>query len=76
MKILIVYGKGETKEEAISLAKLRYIEPVKNKYGIHTISETVFGRQKGKEEKIRYNNWDPADIKIRAKELSLKLESN
>ncbi|OFX87842.1 MAG: hypothetical protein A2W99_16130 [Bacteroidetes bacterium GWF2_33_16] len=63
-----------TKEEAIQKAKTKYIIPVKNKLGISTIADGVFGGQYGKEPKILFNNWNKEDIKNWAAELDKKLK--
>ena len=54
--------EGKSKEEGVSTAKSKYIEPVKTKYQIHTLMDGVFGGQYGKEQKIRFNNWNLEDI--------------
>ena len=65
-----------TKEEAISKAKSKYIDPVKNKYKINTLIDGVFGGQYGKEPKIMFNNWNQADIESWAVELDQRLKKN
>jgi menaquinone-dependent protoporphyrinogen IX oxidase len=67
--------KGQPKEEGVSTAKLKYIEPIKNKYGIETLTDGVFGGQYGQEPKIKFNNWNLDDIKEWARELDYKLQN-
>ena len=64
---------GESREEGISTAKSKYIEPVKSKYQINTIIDGVFGGQYGKEPKVRFNNWNLDDIRDWAEEIDKRL---
>lgn len=49
-------------EDAINQAKTNYIDPVKQKLGISTIADGVFGGQYGKPPKVKFNSWDKKDV--------------
>jgi hypothetical protein len=61
---------GQSVEEGRAMAKDKYIEPVKSKYQLTTITESAFGGQKGKEHKIKFNNWKKEDIADWAEEIN------
>lgn len=62
-----VHTSGISKEEAVKTATERYITPLAAKYSLTLKGTAVFGGQFGKNDKIRYNNWNEEDIKAFAK---------
>lgn len=52
----------KTLEEAVNYAIEKYIIPVKEKYGLDTLQDGVFGGQKGKDPKIKYNSWKKEEV--------------
>ncbi len=61
---------GQSIADGRALAREKYIEPVKQKFQLVVIAETVFGGQKGKEHKIKFNNWNKDDIAEWANEMN------
>ena len=64
---------GQSIEDGRALAREKYIGPVKQKFQLETIAESAFGGQKGKEHKIKFNNWNTEDISAWAKEINALL---
>ena len=61
---------GQSVENGRALAREKYIEPLKQKIQLETITEIAFEGQKGKEHKIKFNIWNSAVFSAWAKEIT------